>query len=671
MELTCFVVRCVCVWVLLLTLGMFGLSSAQTNERGTFILFKYQKQMGIENYEIAAEADVLKLNTNFELSFIGGGFSLNTKLDLQRAGLTPLFYETKGKTSTRTSVDTSVTVSNGEATIRNGSDSASRKTPANFFTVLQPAPIAPQMMMFRFWKLNGKKEEIPLLPGGSARIRSHGKDKITIGGKDFELDRYSIEGVMWGRETVWFDGDDNLIALVGADAEMDRFEAVRKGYEAALPSFVAMAAKDAVNHLVTMSAQIRPILSGRIAIIGGQLVGGKDFVTIPDSVILVENGKIIAAGAKDKINIPKGYKTFDAAGKTIIPGLFDMHAHATQSEWFPASLAAGITTMRDAANEFEFIVPIRDAVRSGKITVSPRLLLAGYIDSRDSAVGSMKAETPGEARSIVNRYHKAGFEQVKIYQSLKPELVKIVTAEAHRLGMTVTGHIPTGMTIFEAVDDGFDQVNHLGFVFRVMSPRVLKEGEPRNNDPEAEAAKDGFKFLLDNKIVVEPTLARAEVGSKIFGDNFVGTEPGASKLPFEFEALIRSMGIPQEDAERRRQRNLFSLQVLKALHEAGVPLIVGTDLVLPGHTIFRELELFVQAGLTPIEAIKSATIVPAKAMKLDDELGSIESGNIADLVVIDGDPLKSISNIRTVRFVVKSGKIYDTAPLWRSVNFRP
>ncbi|NNE66734.1 MAG: amidohydrolase family protein [Pyrinomonadaceae bacterium] len=659
--------------VLLLAAVAFSASfvSAQTVDSGKFVLYKYQKKMGVENYSVKMSGDSLELNARFELSFIGGSFGLDTALTYDGDTLAPQRFVTKGKTSTRTTVDAAVTVAEQIATVRTSYGSTTEKVPGKFFTAFHPAPISVQNMLLRYWAKNGKPKDIPLLPGGTARIKYLGKTKVKRNGKTESLARYSIEGVMWGQEIVWVDKDLNLIALVAADAEMDRFEAIREGYGSNLKLFAEVAGKDSVKKLERLSKHISPIHSGSYAIIGAKLIGGKDFNTILDSVIVIRNGRFAAVGKRGKIKIPKGMKVFNASGKTILPGLFDMHAHATQPEWFPASLAAGITTMRDAANEIEFIVPVRDGEEKGSITVSPRLLLAGYIDSGPSSVGSMKAETEKEALEIVRTYRNAGFQQIKIYQSLREELIEVVTKEAHRLGMTVTGHIPRSINIYDAVDKGYDQVNHLGFVMRVMSPRVMKEGEKRNFDPDSDQAKAGFKFLKDSGLVVEPTMARAENSVKALDDDFIATEPGIEKAPFEFRALITSMGMPAEVAARRQRGGEFAKSVLKALHEAGVPLIVGTDLVVPGHTQFRELELFVEAGISPVDAIKSATIVPARAMKLDKKLGTIEVGKIADLVIVDGDPDSSISEIRKTKFVIKDGKMFESAPLWESVGFRP
>jgi imidazolonepropionase-like amidohydrolase len=113
------------------------------------------------------------------------------------------------------------------------------------------------------------------------------------------------------------------------------------------------------------------------------------------------------------------------------------------------------------------------------------------------------------------------------------------------------------------------------------------------------------------------------------------------------------------------------MAVLGALHRAGIPIVAGTDQVVPGHSLHREIELYVKAGFTPMEAIQAATIVPARVMKLDKETGTVEAGKAADLIILDANPLENISNIRTVRSVITGGRLYNTAELWQSVGFKP
>lgn len=663
----------ICLVLLFGCFSMTGCFAQEIVEQGKLILYKYQQPIGEETYSISSTGESLSLKANFNLSFVGGKVSVATDLKVGKNDYRPILFESKGSTSTRTEIDTKVEINNNLAKIQVGSKVTEESVPANFFTIFHPAPIAPQMMLFRYWQRNKVKDNLPIFPGGNAKIKFLGQDKITVSGRNETLNRYCVEGVMWGCETVWFDEKQNLVALVGADAEMDRFEAIKEGYESHLPFFVSKGAEEAVKQLEELSRRIKPLEQGNFAIIGGLLIDGNGGKPVSDSVILIENGKIKEVGKN--IKIPNDFRVVNAQGKSILPGMWDTHAHATQAEWFPVSLAAGITTMRDAANEKEFIVPIRDAVKSERITVSPRLLLAGYIDSGANALGSEKAETPEEARKIVNQYHQAGFEQIKIYQSLKPELIKVVTDEAHKLGMTVTGHIPNGVNIYEAVENEFDQVNHLGFVYPAMLPRNFKpaNGQRPEINPESENAKEGLAFLRQHQTVIEPTLARGELGFHFKDKPFSTVEPGYTKLPFEFSSLIDSMGVSPNPAleERIKQRTILSNRVIMALHKNGIPIITGTDLVVPGHSQFRELELLVKAGLTPMEAIQAATIVPARVFKKDKELGTIEAGKLADLIIVDGNPLNSISEIRKVKFVIAKGRMFDTADLWRSVGFRP
>lgn len=647
--------------------------AAAVSEEGRFILYKYLHRMGEEKYELRVAEDSLLLDAKFELNFVGDKVPLAATMRM-RSDYTPIQLKIKGRTSTRSDIDRTIDIEGRLATIHEtGRTPVSAPARAPYFVTGGYAPISLQQMLLRYWKAHGMKSTLPLLPEGDATIEPRGSDRVMVGSREVELARYSLGGVGWGRETVWLDGKNNLIALVGGDAEMDRFEAVREGYESALPLFVARGAADAVEDLKRLAIQIKPLESGRYAIVGAKLFDGTGLPVVMDAVVVVENGRIVAAGPRSQVQIPKGVRLFDAKGMTVLPGLWDMHAHATQAEWFPVSLAAGVTTMRDAANELEFIIPLRDAVNNGT-ALGPRLLLAGYIDSGPHPLGAVRAETPEEAIAAVKRYHMAGFQQIKVYQSLKPALVSVITAEAHRLGMSVTGHVPTGMNVFSAVEAGMDQINHINFLTRVAYPRDFKPQPgvaPPPFDLTSQTAQDNLLFLKKAGTVVEPTLARIELNYFAREGSFSAVEPGLKNLPYELAAPLNSMGIPAALAARGRQLSQQSLKLTGALHRAGVPLVVGSDLAVPGHSIFRELELLVAAGLSPAEALQAATSVPARVMGMDKESGTVEAGKRADFILVDGDPLKVISDIRKTKFVASRGRLYQCSALWRSVGFIP
>jgi imidazolonepropionase-like amidohydrolase len=148
-------------------------------------------------------------------------------------------------------------------------------------------------------------------------------------------------------------------------------------------------------------------------------------------------------------------------------------------------------------------------------------------------------------------------------------------------------------------------------------------------------------------------------------------QPGIAKIPPPLNRIFSNAGAAGIDAAAARGRLERGLRIVKALHDAGVPVVAGTDEGVPGHSVYREIELYVEAGFSPLEALQAATIVSARAMKLDGELGTIERGKRADLVVLDANPLDAIRNIRSVRWTISDGRVYDAAALWRSVRFQP
>ncbi len=333
----------------------------------------------------------------------------------------------------------------------------------------------------------------------------------------------------------------------------------------------------------------------------------------------------------------------------------------------------GVTTARDVGNEFEFITSVRDAIKLGR-GLGPRILLAGIIDGDSpTALGIIRANTPDEARVVVNRYHDAGFNQIKIYSSMKPDILKIITAEAHRLGMTVTGHVPNGMNALQAVEAGMDQINHIQYLPIVLLPKDFKpqQGVVPKIDFDSPEAKRTIQFFKDHNTIFDPTLVVFDWFLHPSDVPFAQFEPGAAKLPRELYAPINNTGLPPERAAFGRDRMKMFLDVTGALHRAGLNIVAGTDQVVPGHSLRREIELYVQAGFTPMEAIQAATVVPARVMKMDKDSGTIEAGKFADLIVIEGNPLDNISNIRNTKFVVTNGRMFDCAKLWESVGFKP
>jgi imidazolonepropionase-like amidohydrolase len=406
--------------------------------------------------------------------------------------------------------------------------------------------------------------------------------------------------------------------------------------------------------LARLSRSITPIASGAVALVGATLVDGTGAAPIPDATVIVAGGKVVAAGPRATTEIPRGARRVDVVGKTIMPGLWDMHTHVMQMEWAPVYLAAGVTTVRDMGNNLYFVVPFRDAIASNRI-LGPRTLVAGLVDGGGpNAFGAINATTPEEGRAVVHRYHELGFEQMKLYDLVKPDVVGAIVAEAHELGMTVTGHVPRALGLMASVDSGMDHIAHL----------------PIRGDTASDTVKAQIASLRKHGTVVDPTAAWGELLGHSTAEPVSNLIAGVVNLPPVLAQRINAMGVATIDTATAHARMRRTLGVLRALHDAGVPLVVGTDEGVPALSVYREVELYAKAGIPVIDALRSATAVSAKAMRLDRTLGTIEPGKIADLIVLDGNPLDAIENIERVRLVMKGGSLYRSADLWKAAGFK-
>ena len=651
--------------------------SASPVEHGKFILHKFEQPIGEETYQITRDGDALNVKIDFKFTDRSTAVPLTAAFSSAN-DWTPRSFEIKGKNSRETDIDEAVEVQSEKIRLRDRDKWTEAARPPQFFTIAGYAPSTMQMLMVRYWATHGSPPQLATLPRGQVKIEPRGTDAVGIDGKEQKFDRFTIEGLIWGRETLWFDANRNLVAAVTTDAEFDHFEAIREGYESGLGTFVGLAGSDGMAALAEISKGISGSRAEKIALVGGTLIDGTGRDPVPDSVVVIEKGRIVEAGPKSRVKIPSGAQKVDARGKTILPGLWDMHAHFEQVEWGPIYLAAGATTVRDCGNEFEFITAVRDAVASGH-GLGPRLLLAGIVDGTGpSAIGVERVDTPEQAKMWTDKYHDAGFQQMKIYSSVKLEEVKDVAEEAHRLGMTVTGHVPIGLNAYQTIEAGQDQINHIPYIVDIMVPTLPADASrldhangAANLDLNSRAAQKAIAFLVQHGTVVDPTLALFEFFSASTAKPAASIEPGVLKVAPELQAILADVGPPSPQAEIREKVFAKELAVVGALHKAGVPIVAGTDQTVPGHSLHREIELYVQAGFTPMEAIQAATIMPARVMGLDKEIGTVEAGKRADVIILDGNPLESIRNIRKVEFVITNGIMYNCAELWRSVGFQP
>jgi imidazolonepropionase-like amidohydrolase len=651
-------VRPICLAAVMLAfVSCWAQTEPSAAEHGVFNLHKFEQLIGRETYTLTRSSTEVILKSDFKFTDRGTEVPLTTKLTMEK-DLTPLGFQIKGKISRFSTIeDTIHGRSAGYATVPPGE---------LFFDIEGYAPVSVQMMLVRYWRSHGRPKTLKTLPHGEVQLEDQGAETFTIGGRKVQLEKLSVRGLIWGMESAWLDAQDHLVAVVGVDAEMDHFEAVAEGYEEGLAAFVTGAARDSMANLAKVAAGFTARPASLTAIVGGRLIDGTGRPAIENAVVILKDGKIAAAGPAASTPVPEGAQVADAHGKSVLPGLWEMHAHFEQVEWGPIYLATGVTTARDVGNERDFIVAARDAIAGGQ-GVGPRLVMAGIVDgSGPFALGVIRVDTAEQAREQVQKYKAAGFQQIKIYSSVKPDILKVVCAEAHRLGMTVTGHIPFGMNAIQGIEDGMDQINHVEYLTSVMV-----DPKSQTIDPDSPNVKKVIKLLLEHHVVVDPTLALMEIVTHPLDHPISAFEPGILRVAPELREGLETTGMPLQKVDQAAATFRAMVATVRLLHQAGVPIVAGTDQSVPGFSLDREIELYVQACFTPMEAIQAATLVPARAMGMEKDSGTVEVGKRADVILVDGNPLENISDIRKVSAVFAAGKVYQPAALWTSVGFKP
>ncbi|MEO7983704.1 MAG: amidohydrolase family protein [Bacteroidota bacterium] len=632
-------------------------------DSGSYLLHKFEQNIGKETYKINRAGNTLSYEINFKFVDRGSPVPLHAQL-VTTNDHAPLSLFIKGSTSRFSTINDSIRIVSKEARLKVGDSAYSQALASLSFPVGGYSPGTVQMVLLRYWKKHHEPKSISMLPTGTVSITRDGRDTVSLMDQKLVLERYVLGGLVWGNEIIWTDKTGNLVCLITNDAEGDKLEMMQEQYEALLPELINRAAVYGMK-LFTGSTDIKRSANSLLAIVGGNLVDVEGGQPISNSVIIIENGLVKQIGNTGSVSIPAKATVIHAEGKTILPGLWDMHAHFEQAEWGPAYLAAGVTTVRDCGNEFGYINAIKGAIDAHK-GIGPNILKAGIIDGPGPlGLGIIRASTKEEAIRAVNMYKDNGFVQIKIYSSVTPAIVKAIAGEAHHLGLTVTGHIPQGMTLQQGVDSGMDQVNHMQYVYAVM-----KKNKDKSINLEDSANVAVLNYLVKHKVVIDPTMGVFEMIFRSVKDDITLMEPAYHTLPVPLQALFTNMGMPADQALTYKPLMQSMMSLVKILHDKGVPLVAGTDMGFPGYSLHRELELYVAAGLTPMEAIQAATIIPARVMHTDQQTGSIKKGKQADLVIIDGDPLQQIRNIRKVWMVIKEGQQYDPVTLHRLVGFK-
>ncbi|WP_323847144.1 amidohydrolase family protein [Microbulbifer magnicolonia] len=518
---------------------------------------------------------------------------------------------------------------------------------------------------------------INLLPQGQAQL--YRLDTVTLNqdAQQQTIHLYGVSGLELTPEMGWFDEQGNLFA----SDEGGWMAILRKGWDKShLENLKARQIKAADDHLQKLAANHTHKSEKPILISNVDLVDVEAGALLDKRHVLIEGGKI-ARISTAPIGIA-GATRIDGRGMTLIPGLWDMHGHLSPSDG-ALNMAAGVINVRDIGNAHENIMRVTELFESDKV-IGGEVFRAGFMDREsENAMRMGKTATSLEhAKEIVDWYAERGYQQIKTYSSMEPEWIAPLAEHIHSKGLRLSGHIPAFMTAEQAVDAGFDEIQHINMLFL----NFMGSLDTRKKLRFTEIGEHAHELDLDSKKVAAflDKLARkgivVDTTTTVFSSMLL-RQPG--KLDPEYAGIadhlpvnVRRKFIGADldvKPEHRHDYDLSAealLNMVRKLHEHKVPMVAGTD-GLPGFTLLRELELYAKAGIPNADVLRTATVVPARIVGALNRSGTIDVGKDADLVLLDGNPLEDISALRRTALVIEGQNLYRPDQLYRALGIKP
>lgn len=616
-----------------------------------------------------------KISYRFEFNDRGRGPKLQVDLVLENGQV--VSRRVTGVDYYKGAVDETFEISNGTARWKNKIENDQKAVSGPvLYAPMEGAPGEIEWSLKQMLKQHAHVHEMDVLPNGrmkAVHVKSH---RALVNTFEEELELYAFTGSGGPPQYVWFTPNKAFFGTISGWMSV-----IKLGYEFLIPELKKIQDDVEENYFAEQEDKLTSRHDGILVIANVRVFDSKTGKIVPDQTVIVEKGKITQVGKSKSMKTPAGATVVAGDGKMLLPGLWDNHAHYSMSQGL-YHLAGGVTNIKDMANSFD-LPDIRKKVDTDILLGPDISLMSGFIDFAGPFAGptGKLVSTLDEGIAAVNFYADRGYQQIKLYSSIPVDWVKPLAAEAHKRGLKVVGHIPSFMTAERAVNDGYDQIIHLNMIMlnfmgdtvdtRSMGRFIKVAERAKNIDLNSPQVKKFIKLLKDRKIVVDPTAA-------IFEDMFTnqpgklaaGYEPILSMFPAEFKRGLYRGGLPTMAGHEADYRKSYDnmLKMLKMLYDNGITFVPGTD-DFPGFALHRELELYSKAGIPNKEVLQKATLISARVAGKESEVGSIEVGKKANMVLIDGDPVKNMSDIRRVEKTFKGGHMYDSKALYNSYGF--
>jgi imidazolonepropionase-like amidohydrolase len=610
----------------------------------------------------------------FQFNDRGRGDSMRVAYREDEQGF-PTYLSASGKDYMKNSVHEEFSLSNGIAKWKNNAEDEQRETKEKlFYSGLK----ANGGHLIKALKANGSK--LRMLPYGEVHLTELESHTIGSGATQKTIRLVQIDGFGLTPNYSWVDEDNmdfasvsewNSVITKGFEKNIDELLAIQKKYETSFFNKLASTlSQKPVKDIVIKDVSVFDAVQAKI-------ISNKD--------VLIHDGVIQKIARGNTIN-PGESIVIDGKGKTILPGLWDMHVHFADNTDGILHLAAGVTHVRDMGNS-EILLERIEQISEGKI-IGPRVeVMSGFIDGAGpyAAPTGVLINNVEEGKKAIQNYAAKGYQQIKLYSSIKPEWVRPMIDEAKQLHLRVAGHIPAFMTATQAINAGYNEVTHMNMLVlnffgdTVDTRSPLRFSLPAQKavtlDLHGQSMNEFIQLLKDKNITVDPTLSA-------FEDMFTARDKQVSErykstvdhFPIQWQRSIKAGGgglpVPAGMDETYKQSFDVFLKITKLLYDNGIRIVPGTD-GLAGFDLHRELELYVKAGIPSNKVLQLATYGTAVYTGKDKQYGSIEEGKLADIVFVEGDPVLDIANLHRTTLIITQGKIYDVAKLYSAISITP
>jgi hypothetical protein len=588
-------------------------------------------------------------------------------------------YRNTGKQTFGAGVDETFRLRDGRATWKTLAENGDMPAPAGaMYVPLNGTPESGSVLITAAAaRPDGK---LPLIPGGTLVQRKLEEVEVRRGAERRTVQLLAQTGLGFNPRFVW--ATTGKAPRYFATVEKDMFLAVEEGWEENWDLLATRQSAAEAAMLREVATTLQAPLPGLTAVRNARVFDSASATLGAPSDVYLLRGRITAV-------LPAGSpmggvdREIDAAGRVMLPGLFDMHGHVGQWDG-GLHLAAGVTTVRDMGNGNAAIAEIIDQTEAGTL-LGPRVVPAGMIEGESPNANrtDFVVSTIEGARQAVDWFAGHGYPQLKVYNSFPKEILADTVAYAHSRGMRVSGHVPAFLRAQDVVDFGFDEINHINQVLlnflvtpttdtRTLDRFILPAEKLADLDFDAKPVQDFIALLAKKQVVVDPTLSTFEFIRHRDGDMSNVFGPVADHFPPARRRglLSAEMLVPPEKADTYDRSFRKMVEFVGRLHKAGVPIVAGTD-ELPGFTLHRELEFYVEAGMTPAQALQVATRNGAIYSRTSADRGRIAPGMLADLVLVDGDPTTDISAVRKVALVITRGYAISPSAVYEALGVRP